>query len=73
VVRFLEALCGQSLVATREGISDGPAPDDRKFVEVALAVPNAVIVTGNLRDFPERIQRGVRGATPVQARAKIKA
>jgi hypothetical protein len=41
------------------------------FVEVALAVPDRTIVSGNLADFPEKILHGVRLLTPVHALAEI--
>jgi putative PIN family toxin of toxin-antitoxin system len=72
VMHFLEALSGQFLVTAERAVAGGPDPDDQKFVEVALAVPDRTIVTGNLADFPSRILHGVRLLTPVQALAELR-
>lgn len=72
VIHFLEALRGQILVVPDRTVAGGRDPDDAKFVEVALAVPDRTIVTGNLADFPEDILQGVRLPTPVQALAGLK-
>lgn len=42
-----------------------PDPDDVKFLEVASALePSAVVITGNIRHFPEESRGSVRVVTP---------
>ena len=53
-------------------VAIGPDPDDLVFVEVALAVPDRTIVTGNIADFPSEILNGARLLTPVQALAELR-
>jgi putative PIN family toxin of toxin-antitoxin system len=71
VMRFLKALEGQMSVVPERLATAGPDPDDMPFIEVALAVPDRTIVTGNLADFPREILGGVRLLTPVQALAEV--
>jgi predicted nucleic acid-binding protein len=72
-MRFLESLRGQVLVTADRIAEGGPDPDGRKFVEVALMVPERTIVTGYLADYPEDLLHGVRLLTPVQALAEMAA
>ncbi len=72
VMHFLEALGGQMSVVPERLVAIGPDPDDLVFVEVALAVPDRTIVTGNLADFPSEILNGARLLTPVQALAELR-
>ena len=71
VMHFLEALHGQMSVIPRRLDSIGPDHDDIVFVEVALAVPDRTIVTGNIADFPGEILNGARLLTPAQAVAEL--
>jgi putative PIN family toxin of toxin-antitoxin system len=71
VMHFLEALGGQMSVIPERLAVVGPDPDDMVFIEVALAVPDRTIVTGNLADFPSEILNGARLITPVQALAEL--
>lgn len=71
VVHFLEALGGQMSVVPERLKIVGPDPDDMAFIEAALAVPDATIVTGNLADFPGDILNGARLLTPAQALAEL--
>jgi putative PIN family toxin of toxin-antitoxin system len=71
VMRFLDALGSQMQVTPEKLKVEGPAPDDVKFIEAALAVPDRTIVTGNLSDFPEHILCGTRMLTPVKALAEL--
>jgi predicted nucleic acid-binding protein len=71
VMHFLEALGGQMSVIPKRLAVVGPDPDDMVFVEVALAVPDRTIVTGNLADFPSEILNGARLLTPAQALAEL--
>lgn len=73
IYQFLEALEGQMMVVPEKIGVSGPDADDLPFVEVALAVPDRTLVTGNLADFPEETLRGVRLLTPVQALAELTA
>ena len=43
-----------------------PDPDDEAFLEVALAGKADCLVTGNLRDYPERAREGMRVVSPVE-------
>lgn len=72
VMHFLEALSGQMSVVPERLAAIGPDPDDLVFVEVALAVPDRTIVTGNIADFPSEILNGARLLTPVQALAELR-
>jgi uncharacterized protein len=71
VFHFLEALGGQMSVVPERLVAIGPDPDDMPFVEVALAVPDRTIVTGNLAAFPSKILNGARIFTPDQALAEL--
>jgi putative PIN family toxin of toxin-antitoxin system len=71
VMHFLEALGGQMSVVPERLKIVGPDPDDMAFIEAALAVPDATIVTGNLADFPGDILNGARLLTPAQALAEL--
>ncbi len=71
VMHFLGALGGQMSVIPERLSAVGPGPDDMVFIEVALAVPDRTIVTGNLADFPSEILNGARLLTPVQALAEL--
>jgi len=71
VIQFLDALGGQMSVIPERLAGIGPDPDDLVFVEVALAVPDRTIVTGNLAHFPREILNGARLLTPVQALAEL--
>ena len=42
----------------------GPDPDDMAFVEVCLAGPAEVIVTGNLKHYPPAMCRRIRVMNP---------
>ena len=70
-MHFLQALGGQMSVVPERLVPVGPDPDDFAFIEVALAVPDRTIVTGNLADFPVEILNGVRLLTPAQAVAEL--
>ncbi len=72
VMHFLGALSGQMSVVPERLAAIGPDPDDLVFVEVALAVPDRTIVTGNIADFPSEILNGARLLTPVQALAELR-
>jgi uncharacterized protein len=72
VLHFLQALGGQMSVVPERFVAIGPDPDDLPFVEVAFAVPDRTIVTGNLADFPSKIPNGVRLLTPVQSLAELR-
>jgi uncharacterized protein len=72
VMHFLQASGGQMSVVPERLVATGPDPDDMPFVEVALAVPDRTIVTGNLADFPSEILQGIRLLTPVQALAELR-
>jgi putative PIN family toxin of toxin-antitoxin system len=71
VMGFLLSLEGQMSVVPERLAAGGPDPDDMPFIEVALAVPDRTIVTGNLAGFPNEIMGGVRLLTPVQALAEV--
>jgi predicted nucleic acid-binding protein len=71
VMHFLQALEGQMSVVPERLVAVGPDPDDLAFIEVALAVPDRTIVTGNLADFPGEILIGARLLTPAQAVAEL--
>jgi uncharacterized protein len=71
VTHFLQALGGQMSVVPERLVASGPDPDDLPFAEVALAVPERTIVTGNLADFPSEILGGIKLLTPVQALAEL--
>jgi putative PIN family toxin of toxin-antitoxin system len=71
VMHFLQALGGQMSVVPEWLVAVGPDPDDLAFIEVALAVPDRTIVTGNLADFPRDILNGARLLTPAQAVAEL--
>jgi len=71
VMHFLQALGGQMSVVPERLVAVGPDPDDLAFIEVALAVPDRTIVTGNLADFPGEILNGARPLTPAQAVAEL--
>ena len=43
-----------------------PDPDDEAFLEVALAGKADCLVTGNLRDYPERAREGMRVVSPAE-------
>lgn len=47
-----------------------PDPDDLPFLELALAA-KAILVTGNLRHFPEQARRGVTVLDPAAALARV--
>lgn len=47
-----------------------PDPDDLPFLELALAA-NAILVTGNLRHFPENVRRGATVLDPASALARV--
>ena len=49
-----------------------PDPDDLPFLELALAA-KAILVTGNLRHFPEHARRGVTVLDPAAALARVTA
>lgn len=72
VMRFLGSLRGQVLVTADRIAEGGPDPDVRRFVAVALMVPDRTIVTRNLADYPDDLL-GVRLLTPVQALAEMAA
>jgi putative PIN family toxin of toxin-antitoxin system len=71
VMHFLQALEGQMSVVPERLVAVGPDPDDLAFIEVALAVPDRTIVTGNPADFPGEILIGARLLTPAQAVAEL--
>ena len=41
-----------------------PDPDDKPFIEVAIAGRVDYLITGNLKDFPEKATRGVPVVSP---------
>jgi predicted nucleic acid-binding protein len=43
-----------------------PDPDDEAFLEVALACPDTVIITGNNKHFPPKLCEPVKVLTPAQ-------
>ncbi|MCX7012654.1 MAG: putative toxin-antitoxin system toxin component, PIN family [Candidatus Sumerlaeota bacterium] len=43
-----------------------PDPDDKAFLEVALAGQDVCLVTGNLKHFPSRLRHGVSVLSPGQ-------
>ncbi len=45
-------------------------PDDLMFLEVAAITGDGVVVTGNLRHFPEESRGDVRVLTPAEAWAE---
>lgn len=47
-----------------------PDEDDRPFLEVARAT-GAILVTGNPRDFPARVRRGVHVLGPAELLARL--
>ena len=47
-----------------------PDPDDLMFLEVAVIAGDRVVVTGNLRHFPEESRGDVRVLTPAEAWAE---
>lgn len=49
-----------------------PDPDDLPFLEIALAA-EAVLVTGNLRHFPEDARRGATVCDPAAALVRVTA
>lgn len=72
----LEALT--ALLALQERVSAGPRPgkkapdpDDEKFLEVAGATQEKVLVTGNLRHFPVICRSGVKVWSPAEAWQKL--
>jgi putative PIN family toxin of toxin-antitoxin system len=71
IAAFLAGLDGQMLVTPVATAKGGPDPDDRAFVETALATLDRTIVTGNLADYPDEILNGVRVITPGQAAAEL--
>lgn len=53
------------------GAVRGPDPKDMPFLTLAKAA-GAWLITGNLRDFPEGIRRGVRVLSPAEYLAQLK-
>lgn len=47
-----------------------PDPDDAPFLAVAL-MGERVLVTGNIRHFPEKLRRGVEVLTPAEALKRL--
>ncbi len=48
-----------------------PDPHDEPFLAVALATPDRVLVTGNIRHFPPSCRAGVTVLTPREALARL--
>ncbi len=48
-----------------------PDPHDEPFLAVALATPDRVLVTGNIKHFPPPCRAGVTVLTPREALARI--
>ena len=71
VMHFLQVLGGQMSVVPERSVAVGPHPHGMAFIEVAIAVPDRTIVTGNLADFPREILNGARLLTPAQAVAEL--
>ena len=62
LVDYIEG-AGLHVVATPLDVSL-PDPDDRAFLEVAVAAGAEWLVTGNVRHFPARSRRGIRVVGP---------
>lgn len=66
VAETLEVLCSAATLVTPKPIPGRlPHPSDRPFLEVAAQV-EAVLVTGNLRDFPPKARQGVVVMSPAE-------
>jgi putative PIN family toxin of toxin-antitoxin system len=48
-----------------------PDPHDEPFLAVALATPDRVLVTGNIKHFPPPCRAGVTVLTPREALARL--
>ena len=69
--KMVEALIlqieSEGILVTAEPLSLSlPDPDDEAFLEVALACPDTVIVTGNNKHFPLELCEPVMVLTPAQ-------
>ena len=67
---FLRVLEDQDLVIAPPLSLKIPDPDDLMFLEVAAHGGDGVLVTGNLRHFPEASRGSVRVLTPAEAWAE---
>ncbi len=67
---FLKVLEDQDLVTAPPLKLKLPDPDDLMFLEVAVIAGDRVVVTGNLRHFPEESRGDVRVLTPAEAWAE---
>ena len=63
--------CGERLYEVKPYVGPLPDPDDRAFVEVALAGRAEAIVTGNVKDFPEGLAFEVLPPATVLARLEL--
>lgn len=68
-----EVLAMFRLEGYREGESgvELPDPDDAVFLSVALAA-DGVLVTGNVKHFPEKLRQGVEVLTPAEAMGRLR-
>jgi putative PIN family toxin of toxin-antitoxin system len=64
---FLRVLDDQDLVIAAPLTLELPDPDDLMFLEVAASAGDGVLVTGNLRHFPEASRGSVRVLSPAEA------
>jgi putative PIN family toxin of toxin-antitoxin system len=62
---------GELLSRVEPYLGELPDPDDRAFVEVALAGRAEAIVTGNVKDFPEGLGFEVLPPATVLARLEL--
>ena len=64
VDEFVAALLRFPPTATLAAMRSLPDPDDEPFLAVALATPDRVLVTGNIRDYPAAVSEGITLLTP---------
>ena len=64
---FLQVLDDQDLVIAPPLALVLPDPDDLVFLEVAACAGDGVLITGNLRHFPEESRGSVRVLSPAEA------
>lgn len=63
--RFLSLLVDISEIVEEIEISHSlPDPSDKKYLRTAFAVDASLIITGNTKDFPEKIYEGIKILTP---------
>ena len=69
VVAFLERFTQVAVMVTAAPIPGGikglPDPDDVAFLEVAFSGTAEVLVTSNLKHYPERFRHGIAVVTPM--------